>query len=295
MQGAYPVNLPNAVLITEVGPRDGLQMEKRVLPTGDKVDLIEGLADAGITAIQVGAFVNPKKMPQMADAEALIERLPMREGVHYSALALNRKGVERACRTSIAWIEISISANDTHSRRNAGLPLPRAIEEAGAMAALAHRAGRRLRASIQCAFGYSDPSDVGVAQVMRMSAFLMDQGIDMLVLADTAGMATPQSLTELLAAVMPTAADVPVGLHLHDTRGLGQLNVKAALQMGITRFDTALGGLGGCPFIPGARGNIATETTVRFMQELGIDTGIDTAAVAVLSRRLHRFFGHSDP
>ncbi|RJQ86169.1 MAG: hydroxymethylglutaryl-CoA lyase [Desulfobacteraceae bacterium] len=289
------MNVPQRIQITEVGPRDGLQMEKRVLPTRIKVDLIGGLVEAGVSSIQVGAFVHPRKIPQMADTDALAELLPVREHVHYSALTLNLKGVERACRTSIAWIEVSLSASDAHGRRNAGLSLPEAIQEAGAMVTLAARAKRRLRASIQCAFGYTDPLDVGVEQVVRMTRFLVDQGIDLLVLADTAGMATPQTLTDVLAAVIPQAGTVPVGLHLHDTRGFGALNVRAALQMGIIHFDTALGGLGGCPFLAGASGNIATESTVRLIHGLGIDTGIDAAKVAVWSRRLNRYFGRALP
>jgi hydroxymethylglutaryl-CoA lyase len=285
------MNWPGTVHITEVGPRDGLQMEKRVVPTENKVALIEGLADAGLRSIQVAAFVHPVKMPQMADAEVLLGRLSHKQGVQYNALALNVKGVERACRTSVPWIEISLSASDAHGRRNAGLSVPQAIREAKAMALAVARAGRRLRASIQCAFGHLHPLDVEVAQVVRIARFLVDQGVELLLLADTAGMATPPAIQEILAAVAPAVGTVPVGLHLHDTRGFGQSNVRTALELGITHFDTSLGGLGGCPFIAGARGNIPTEETVRLLDSLGISTGIDPTKVAELKSRLDHFFG----
>jgi hydroxymethylglutaryl-CoA lyase len=286
------MTLPQTVFITEVGPRDGLQMETRVLSTETKADLIAALAMAGVPAIQVTAFVHPEKVPQMADAEVLIARLPAHDRVQYSALTLNRKGVERACRTAIPWIEVSLSASDAHSVSNAGMTVQQALAEAGAMVAMAAMAGRQVRGSIQCAFGYLEPSDIPLDRVGRMAGVLVDQGVDLLVLADTTGLATPASVRELLAAVLPGAGRVPVGLHLHDTRGLGLVNVMAALEMGIDRFDTALGGLGGCPFINGAAGNIATEDTLHLLHALGIATGIDAARVAAWSRRLSGHFGH---
>jgi hydroxymethylglutaryl-CoA lyase len=288
---AWMMSMPDTVNITEVGPRDGLQMERRVLPTDDKVAWIAGLADAGLRSIQVAAFVHPGVMPQMADAETLLERLPHRQGVVYSALTLNLKGVQRACRTSVGCIEVSLSASDAHGRSNAGLSLSRAELEAKAMAAAVLRAGRGLRASIQCAFGYQNPADVEVAQVVRMARSLVDQGVQWLLLADTAGMATPAAIEEMLAEVLPVAGATPVGLHLHDTRGFGESNLRTALRMSIAHFDTALGGLGGCPFLPGARGNISTEKTVRLMHHLGIATGIDVAGLEIWTAKLNRFFG----
>lgn len=289
------MTLPRTVSITEVGPRDGLQMEQRVLSTGTKIDLIADLAGAGVPAIQVAAFVHPEKVPQMADAEAVIAQLPEHAGVQYSALALNCKGVERACRTAIPWIEVSLSASAAHSRQNAGMSVEAAIIESGAMVALAHRSGRKVRGSIQCAFGYLDAVEIPVDQVARMAALLVDQGAALLILADTTGLATPVSVRRMLAAILPAAGTVPVGLHLHDTRGLGLVNVVAALEMGVARFDTALGGLGGCPFAIGAAGNIATEDTLHLLHCLGIETGIDARRVAECSRRLSVLFDHPLP
>jgi hydroxymethylglutaryl-CoA lyase len=286
------MTLPETVIITEVGPRDGLQMEQRVLSTGTKIELIADLAGAGVPAIQVAAFVHPEKVPQMADAEAVIAQLPEQAAIQYSALALNRKGVERACRTAIPWIEVSLSASEAHSRQNAGMSVEQAIIEAGAMVALAHRGGRKVRGSIQCAFGYLDAAEIPVDQVARMAALLVDQGAALLILADTTGLATPVSVRRMLAAILPAAGTVPVGLHLHDTRGLGLVNVVAALEMGVARFDTALCGLGGCPFAVGAAGNIATEDTLHLLHALGIETGIEARRVAACSRRLSHLFDH---
>jgi hydroxymethylglutaryl-CoA lyase len=282
---------PRQVVITEVGPRDGLQMEVRQVPTDEKVALIAGMVQAGLRSIQVASFVHPLKVPQMADAEAVIERLPRDDGVQYSALALNLKGVERALDTAIGWIEISIAASDAHSRINAGLPLDRLRAEVDRMMNAALKAGRKVRASIQCTFGCSPAEAVADRRILDLSRMLLGYGAHQLVLADTTGMATPLKVKALLQALGPLAGPVPIGLHLHDTRGLGLVNAMAGLEMGILHFDTSLGGLGGCPFVEGAAGNIPTEDTAYLMNALGIATGIDIAKVACWSQRLSRFFG----
>jgi hydroxymethylglutaryl-CoA lyase len=289
------MHLPPAVHITEVGPRDGLQMESRVMPLAEKLDLIAGLAAAGLKAIQVAAFVHPEKVPAMADAETLVAALPVAAGIDYSALTLNLQGVARACRTVIPWLEISLSAHETHSRRNAGLSTAQALAQSSPMAAMAIGAGRKVRASIQCAFGYEHPEDVCVAQVAALASRLVGQGVDLLVLADTTGLAAPPTVRRMLEAVSPITGSIPVGLHFHDTRGLGLANVLAALEMGVSHFDASLGGLGGCPFIDGAAGNIATEDTIYLFHRMGIATGIEIDRVAAWSRRLADFFGRPLP
>ena len=287
------VDYPERVVITEVGPRDGLQMEGRSVPTDKKVALIKGLAQAGLQAIQVASFVHPAKVPQMADAEAVVDRLPRDDGVRYSGLALNHKGVLRALRTWVPWIEISVAASDAHSRINAGLPMSRIWDEIDKMMTAALGAGRRVRASIQCSFGCSEAEPADDMQILKMAETLLGYGIHQLVLADTTGMATPPKIKHLLKEVMPMAAGTPVGLHLHDTRGMGMVNVMAGLEMGITHFDTSLGGLGGCPFVQGAAGNIATEDTAYLLDSLAVQTGIEIPKVACWSQRLSRFFGRT--
>lgn len=287
------MDYPRQVVITEVGLRDGLQSEVRTVPTDQKVKLIDGLVHAGLRAIQVASFVHPLKVPQMADAEAVIARLAMDDGIQYSALVLNHKGVLRALQTSIPWIEISAAPSDFFSRINTGLPLDRIGAEVEKMMNLALRAGRKVRASIQCAFGSSLQEPIADDQIMKLSETFLNYGIHQLVLADTTGMATPLKVKRLLRALLPLTAGVPVGLHLHDTAGLGLINVMVGLEMGISHFDTSLGGLGGCPFVAGAAGNIATEDTVYLMDTLGIQTGIEIPDVACWSHRLSRFFGRS--
>lgn len=285
------MDYPECVVITEVGPRDGLQMEVRTVPTEEKVALISGLAQAGMQAIQVASFVHPSKVPQMADAEAVVDRLPRNDGVRYSGLALNHKGVLRALQTWIPWIEISVAASDAQSRINTGLPLARIWDEIDKMMNAALGAGRRVRASIQCSFGCAEGEPADDAQILKMVETLLRYGIHQLVLADTTGMATPPKVKRLLKEVLPMAANTPVGLHLHDTRGMGLVNVMAGLEMGISHFDTSLGGLGGCPFVKGAAGNIATEDTAYLLESLAIQTGIEISKVAYWSQRLSRFFG----
>lgn len=287
--------LPDKVVITEVGPRDGLQMERRLVPTATKIALIADLVAAGVSAVQVGAFVHPDKMPQMADVEAVIAALPDSDRVAYSALALNRQGVARACRTAIPWVEISFSVSDAHSRRNTGMSAAAAFAEAAAMVAQVLAAGRRVRGSIQCAFGHGAGDPLPVSQVLGGARMLAEAGVELLVLADTAGLATPVTVRRLLTQVLDQVGDLPVGLHLHDTHGLGLVNAMVALEMGIARFDTALGGLGGCPFVQGAAGNIPTEDTLHLMHSLGVATGIDAARVAIWSRRLSGLFDHPLP
>ncbi|MBT8342290.1 MAG: hydroxymethylglutaryl-CoA lyase [Desulfatitalea sp.] len=285
------MGLPEYVHITEVGPRDGLQMEKQVIDTSTKCELILGLVAAGIHAVQVGAFVHPRRVPQMADAEAVVAQLPLVDDVQFSALTLNMKGVVRALRTGLPWIEVSIAVSETQSGNNVGMSVEQARREARAMIAAVRSAGRKVRASIQCAFGYTDPLEIAGEQVAEMARFLLDQGVSMLLPADTTGMATPDAVRRLLDLLLPLAGRVPLGLHLHDTRGLGLVNVMAALQMGVSHFDSSLGGLGGCPFIAGAAGNIATEDAVHFLTSLGIRTGIDTGKVSAWSRRLSAVCG----
>jgi hydroxymethylglutaryl-CoA lyase len=287
------MDFPERVVITEVGPRDGLQMEVRTVPTDEKVSLIKGLAQAGLQAIQVASFVHPSKVPQMADAEAVVDRLPRNDGVQYSGLALNHKGVLRALQTWVPWIEISVAASDAQSRVNAGLPMSRIWNEIDKMMDAALGAGRSVRASIQCSFGCAEADSGDDAQVLKMAETLLRHGIHQLVLADTTGMATPPKIKHLLKEVLPMAAGTPVGLHLHDTRGMGLVNVMAGLEMGVSHFDTSLGGLGGCPFVKGAAGNIATEDTAYLMDSLSIRTGIEIPNVACWSQRLSRFFGRT--
>jgi hydroxymethylglutaryl-CoA lyase len=282
---------PDQVALTEVGPRDGFQFESKVIPTPLKVDIISGLVVAGLKQIQVTSFVHPQRVPQMADAESLLRALPEWENVELSALVLNRQGLERARRAGLRQVEISISASDTHSRKNTGMPLDDALQQGQEMVTQARKYGMSVRAGIQCAFGCVYDGAVSRQRVVDIARVFVDQGAAALALADTTGMADPLSIRRLVTEVKPAAGETPLILHLHDTRGLGLVNLMAGLECGVTRFDTALAGMGGCPFVAGAAGNIATEDTVYLLDRLQVRTGISIEAVAACSLKLENFYG----
>ncbi|MFH1984925.1 MAG: hydroxymethylglutaryl-CoA lyase [Pseudomonadota bacterium] len=287
--------IPSSVILVEVGPRDGFQFESRIIPTDDKVETIRALMDAGCRHIQIAAFVHPGKVPQMADAENLFDRLGTPANVALSALVLNETGVRRAGDCGAKWVEVSISASESHGLRNAGMHLAQARAAAGRMIIAARDYGMHVIAGVQCAFGCLVDGPTDPAFVGALVRDYVDAGVDVLSLADTTGLATPVTVDALLAEIAPIAGALPLGLHFHDTRGLGLVNVMTALQRGVSRFDTALGGMGGCPFVDGAAGNIATEDTIQLCQGLGIATGIDMAAVAACTRRLETFYGRRFP
>lgn len=286
---------PPAVLLTEVGPRDGFQFEEKTVPTALKVEIVAALVDAGIRRVQVASFVHPKKVPQMADAEALLRRLPKKAGVCYSALVLNERGLSRALACGPDEVEISMSASDVHGRKNAGMGLEEAAGRTAAMIREAKAAGLRVRGGIQCAFGCVYEGRVATERVLSLAGGLLSAGADELALADTTGMGGPRQVAALLKEAVPLAGHVPVALHLHDTRGLGLVNAAAGFDMGVRRFDTAAGGMGGCPFVPGAAGNIATEDAAYLFSRLGAATGLDLAGLAAVTESLEAFFGKRFP
>ncbi len=280
--------------IIEVGPRDGLQREATFIPTEEKIRLIHGLTAAGIRSIQVTSFVHPQYVPQMADAEAVCQGIDKLADVVYSGLVLNHKGLERAAEAGLTHVDMSVSASDSHSRKNANVGLDEALTNFQKMAQTAHEMGLHIRAGIQCAFGYYEP-DVTQELVIDIAKRHLELGVESLALADSTGMANPRQIKAMLAALQPVVGDVPIILHLHDTRGMGLANVVAAIEVGCTRFDTAFGGMGGCNFIPDALGNIATEDTVNMLHEMGYETGVDIEKVAQVSRRLQSLIGQPLP
>ncbi|QTA92090.1 hydroxymethylglutaryl-CoA lyase [Desulfonema magnum] len=291
-------NLPDKITLIEVGPRDGFQFEKKIIPTDMKIEIISGLAEAGLRRIQVVSFVHPKIVPQMADAEEVLARLHKKEELNhviFSGLVLNTKGAERAHLAGLRHIEVSISASDTHSRKNAGMSLEQAIDQGKEMISLAQTYHMRIRAGIQCAFGCVYEGKIPEERILQMAQVLISSGIDTLSIADTTGMANPLSITKLMEKLLPRTNGIPVVLHLHDTRGLGLANVMTGMMCGITHFDTALAGMGGCPFVTGAAGNIATEDTAYLMKSMNIETGIDLSKVANCSMQLEKFFKKQFP
>ncbi len=289
------MTLPDAVTLCEVGPRDGFQFEDTPIPTDLKLSIIDALAEAGLSRIQVTSFVHPKWVPQMADAEEVVARLPDREGLIYTGLALNMKGLERAHAAGLKYVDLSIATNDRHSHDNANMTVDEAVEQATSMVEHAHDHGLQAQMGFQTVFGYAAPGDTPLDTVCALAERFAAMGVESISLADTTGMANPALIEQRIQAVQDVISNVPLVLHLHDTRGLGLANVVAALGCGITRFDTSLAGMGGCPFVPGAAGNIATEDTAYLLRELGIETGVDIHAVAEAARRIEAFLGASFP
>jgi hydroxymethylglutaryl-CoA lyase len=281
---------PPKIVIEEQGLRDGLQSERPFMPTDKKLEVIGQVADAGIKRIQVTSFVHPKLVPQMADAEEICRGLDHGRDVVYSGLVLNTKGLERAANAGLKHVAASISASDTHSRKNANASLPDARQRMAQMIKAGKQHGLILRGGLQCVFGCRFEGAIDPDAVIDMIKEQLDLGIDEIALADSTGMANPVSIQEIAGKVMELAEDKPVFLHLHDTEGKGLANALAALQIGIVHFDTAFGGTGGCPFIKGASGNISTEDLAFMSAQMGIETGVDIEKVAAISRSLEEYF-----
>jgi hydroxymethylglutaryl-CoA lyase len=288
---AYPAR----VELCEVGPRDGFQFEDTFIPTDLKLEVIGALAEAGLRRIQVTSFVHPTWVPQMADAEDVCAGLPSHPEVTYTGLALNPRGLERLHAAGLAVADLSIATHDAHSRANANMTVAEAVEQGTAMMRYAADHGLAAQMNLQTVFGYRTPGDTPTAQVVELAQHFAGLGAESIALSDSTGMAHPQMIRARVEAVQAVIGDVPLVLHLHDTRGLGLANVAAALELGVTRFDTSLAGMGGCPFIDGATGNIATEDTAYLCDQLGVATGVDGRRVAAASARVEDFLGTTFP
>lgn len=281
--------MPMPIIIEEQGLRDGLQTLAQHVPTDIKLQMVQQLIAAGLKRIQVASFVHPKLVPQMADAEALINQLPSTTDVIFSALVLNLKGVERAAATQLKHLSISLSASDTHGRKNANKSLEEAKSEFKEMINLALQKGFTVRGGIQCAFGCRYEGVIDEQIVYGLVQHHLDCGVQEIALADSTGMANPVQIKRMMHKVIELCKDVPVALHLHNTENKGYTNVCAAIEAGVHQFDTAFGGLGGCPFIKGATGNIATEDTVHMLQQIGYETGINISKVAEVSKEMEHY------
>jgi hydroxymethylglutaryl-CoA lyase len=287
--------VPSEVNLIEVGLRDGIQREEKIIPTEIKLEYVKGLMDAGLKEIQVTSFVNPKIVPQMADAALLSSLLPVSDHVTFSALVLNLKGLERAAEAGIKKVDMGVPASETLAKKNANTTIEDGMKEMETMVKKAREHNMKVRAGVQVAFGCAYEGKIEVSKVISMSKRFLSMGIDELSLADSAGLGNPQLVRRVVQEILPLAGNVPVVLHLHDTRGQGLANLLSALKSGITAFDTSFGGLGGCPFIQTAKGNIATEDTAYMLHEMGIETGINIEKVAALSRQMEEFLGKELP
>lgn len=289
------MNEDTHITLVEVGPRDGLQLEDIPLSPQSKVQFIDCLIQSGLRRIQVASFVHPGLVPQMADAEQVIQALPLKPEVEYSALVLNQTGLDRALATSIDCIEISVSASSTHSQKNTQMSRQEALAQAEKMIPQAKGRGFTVRASIQCAFGCMYEGEIDRKTVSSTASLLGQAGADTLALADTTGMGHPHLIQSVIETTRTKVPKIPLALHLHDTLGLGLVNLVTALECGVRCFDTSCGGLGGCPFVPNAAGNIATEDTVYLLHKLGYFTGVHWPQVAECTQNLEQILGRRLP
>jgi hydroxymethylglutaryl-CoA lyase len=272
------------VTICEVGPRDGLQNEVLNVSTPDKVRYIDLLGAAGFRALEVTSFVSPKAVPQLADAQDVFARFERFPGVRYIALVANEHGLNRALDAGVRAIGVFTAASDSFTQRNIGMTIDGSLATFEPLVKRAKDAGMYVRGSISTAFGCPFEGDVPGANVVRVAERLLALGVDELSVADTIGVGTPNMVYDLVAALTPHVPLERLGLHFHDTRGTALANILAALQSGVAIFDSSAGGLGGCPFAPGATGNVATEDVLYLLAGMGIQTGVDLNRVRAASR-----------
>lgn len=290
-------NQKNQVLLEDETLRDGLQVENQVFSLADKLRIYDSLKLAGVRRIQLGSFVHPKRVPQMADTDELIRTIHAREenGPLLTALILNDKGLERALACGVKHVSMSVSASNTHSRKNSGMETLDALKQMTGLIRQAVAAGLSVRAGIQCAYGCVYEGAVPHAQVLAIAEQLTETGAAELNLSDSTGMATPDAIQTLISAVREVVPSMPLSLHLHDTRGMGMANMYAGYQAGVRTFDVCTGGLGGCPFIRGAAGNVPTEDAVNMFSTLGVDTGIDIQGICDTVGLLQSLLGRDLP
>jgi hydroxymethylglutaryl-CoA lyase len=288
-------NLPPRVSIREVGPRDGLQSEDVILTTDQKVMLINQLATTGLEFIEVGSFVRPQSVPQMADTAEVFARIERRPGIVYSAIAPNAIGASRAVAAGVDAIQVFLSASESHNQSNVNMSVDQSLAQAAEIAAIAHAAGCMFDGVLSVVFGCPFEGDVPIDRVLELCGRLLDLGAEQITLGDTTGMAHPRLVQALALAFREQFPRAGVRLHPHSARGAGLANVLAALEIGVDRFDASVGGIGGCPFAPGAPGNICSEDLIHMLHEMGIGTGVDLPGLLACARMLEALLGHELP
>jgi hydroxymethylglutaryl-CoA lyase len=278
-----PWSLPPRVKIVEVGPRDGLQNEKGVVSTADKIHFIDLLSRAGFPVIEATSFVSPRAVPQLADAAEVMAGLTRQPAVRYAALVPNARGMERALATGVDEVAVFTGASETFVQRNINTSIDGSIENFKPVVAMARAAGMRVRGYISTAFGCPYEGVVAPQAVAVVAGKLLALGVDELSIGDTIGVATPNQVVDVTQALLAHTSLDRLAMHFHDTRGTALANVLAALELGVSIFDSSAGGLGGCPYAPGASGNLATEDLLYMLHGLGVETGVDLDAVVAAS------------
>ena len=287
-------DLPARISVREVGPRDGLQNEDPV-PTDAKIELIDRLSGTGVARIEAVSFVRPEAIPQMADASEVWQGITRAPSVRYSALVPNLRGAIRALDSGLTELEAVVSASDTHNRANVRRGTAESLDDIAVIIDTAHQRGASCQVVVSTAWGCPYEGDVPVSRVVRVASRAVDDGADSISFGDTTGMATPRRVRELVGEFRSAHPGVQLNLHFHNTRGTGLANVLTALELGVADFDASVGGLGGCPYAPGATGNIATEELVHMVEDMGVATGIDLAAMIDAAADAERIIGRRLP
>ncbi len=286
------MQLPTSVKIVEVGPRDGFQAERQWIPTEQKIEIVNALSRSGLKDIQVTSFVHPKAVPQLADAEEVTARIEKVPTVEYRVLVPNMKGLQRALAFKPKRANFMMSVTESHNRSNANCSIDESLRGFEPMAALAMENGIAPVGGMACTFGCPFEGEVPIQQIERIARRYLEMGITEMGLSDTIGVANPRQVYNVAAHMLDKFPQVQWNLHLHNTRDMALANIVAAMQAGMTSFESSIGGLGGCPYAPGATGNVATEDLVNMLTEMGIETGVDLDALIALARRVQEVIPH---
>ncbi len=288
-------SLPSRVTIYEVGPRDGLQNESGLVPTQDKIDFVNALAASGIQKIEITSFVSPRWIPQLADGREVAQGVLRPANVQMSALVPNRRGLDNAMAAGMKEVAVFLSASETHNKRNVNKTIADTLRAFDAVIEPALDAGLKVRAYVSTVFGCPYEGEVDPAKVVWLCTELLNKGVYEISLGDTIGVANPKQVESVLALLCAEVPKEKLAVHFHDTQGTALANCVVALAMGITTVDSSIGGLGGCPYAPGASGNLATEDLVAMLHGMGVETGIDLNALVECSRMAAGFVGRSLP
>lgn len=283
------------VIVTEVGTRDGFQAEPAFIPTPMKVEILDALIDAGVPSFEATSFVSPRAVPQMADAAQVMAQVERREGVRLQALVPNARGAEAAAAARVDMMVCFVSASESHNQTNLNKSIGASLENVAEVAAIGRAAGIPLRGAVATAFGCPFEGEVPIESVLRIVEAYAGLGVRHISLGDTTGMATPRLVDTGVAAIRGRFPELEIALHFHNTRGIGLANVLAGLELGIREYESSIGGIGGCPFAPGATGNICTEDLVYLLHECGFETGIELERVIRVARRVEEVVGHPLP
>jgi hydroxymethylglutaryl-CoA lyase len=287
--------MPRKVTVTEVGPRDGFQIEHDFIPTATKIALINQLVDAGLPIIEFSSFVSPRAVPQLVDAAEVLAKLDRSRGTKFAALVPNAKGAERAAAAGVDEIRVFVSASETHNQKNVNRSIEESLAGFEEVMRIANQTGIPVEGAIATAFGCPFEGEVPVERVGAIAARFRDLGMRGVSLGDTTGMATPPLVVERCRYLKEHVSELPIALHFHNTRGIGLVNVMAGLAEGIDVYEASFAGLGGCPFAAGATGNICTEDLVYMLHEMGIETGIDLDKLCAAARHVEKVLGRSLP